>query len=80
MLDAAGRAKWGHRAPSDDLLEHRGEIRELVPIRETWQSVVADDRVDLGLTFVLYLRVSSHCEEEGGHDRNGLQGRGETSA
>ena len=65
LLDAVRYAKWGRRAPSDDLLEHCREVWEVIAILERWQAVVADDGVELRLAFALHLRVCSHSKEEG---------------
>jgi hypothetical protein len=80
LLDAVRYTEWGRRAPSDDLPEHRGEVWELVAIRQRWQAVVTSNRIDLGLAFALHLGVRSHSKEEGGHGRDGLQGRSKTRA
>ena len=72
LLDAVGRAEWGRWAPADDFLEHRGEVRERVAVRECGKPVVANDGVELGLAFLLYLRVHGHGEQEGGHSGDGL--------
>ena len=74
LFNAVRCTEWGSRAPSDDLLEHCGKVWESVTIRQRWQAVVTDDRVDLSLAFALHLRVGSHSKEEGGHSRDGLQG------
>ena len=72
LLDAVGRAEWGRWAPADDLPEHRGEVWERIAVREGGKPVVADDGVELGLAFLLDLRVHGHCEQEGGHRGDGL--------
>ena len=73
-LNTVRHTEWGRRAPSNDLLEHCGEIWQLVAIRQRWQAVVTNNRVDLGLAFSLHLGVSSHSKGEGGHSRDGLKG------
>src|SRR6266702_7082545 len=80
LLKAVGCAEWGCRAPSDDLLERRGEVRESVADRERRQAVITDDCIKLGLALALHLGVSGHGEEERGHGRDGLQERDETCA
>ena len=75
LLDAVGSAERGRRAPADDLLQRRGEVRERVAIRECGQSVGAYVDVDLALDFLLDLGVHGHGEEEGGNCGVGLSER-----
>ena len=72
LLDAVGRAEWGSWAPADDLLEHRGKVWKRVAVCERGKPVVANDGVELGLTFLLDFRVHGHGEQEGGHRGDGL--------
>lgn len=72
LLDAVGRAERGRRAPADDLLKHRGEVREPIAVAERWKPVVADDVVELSLAFLLDFGVHCHSKQEGGHSRDGL--------
>ena len=72
LLDAVRSTERGRRAPTDDLLKRRGEVRERVTVRERGQSVGAYVGIDLGLDFPLDFGVHGHGEEEGGHCGDGL--------
>ena len=73
LLGDMGNRKGRDDVPAEDFFQDGFAVRQVGPVGEVGQAVVADNSVDLGLGLLLHFREQSHGEEHPVDGGDGLK-------